>query len=327
MFDYDSLSRHPAAFRGLTGMDRAAFDALHEEFAAAEARRRRESLTTKRGGPRRRAAGGGPAHRNDGRGRLLMALVWLRVYPTYDLLGYFFGLHRRNAQLNARAALAVLESLHGFDFDRPGPGRRKLSTPAQVMDAFPAVRLVIDTKEQRCARPGGGAAGSFEAQKPYYSGKKKCHTLKTQIGVGPDGLIESVSDSHPGGATHDATLLRRTGLLDRLDHAGGEAWMADKGYDPLRTHYPGRPMVQPAKARRGHPLTDEQKAANQVIARYRVVVEHSIAQMNRFAALRQVFRGRVANHPRHHSQAVRVVAGLVNRRTRVCPLKACGKVA
>lgn len=321
MFDYDSLCRHPAAFRSLAGMGRGEFDALYGEFEVAEARVRRGSLTTKRGTKRRRAAGGGPPHHNDGRGRVLMALVWLRVYPTYDLLGYFFGLHKRNAQLNARATLAVLESLHGFDFDRPGPERRKLSTPEQVMEAFPAVRLVIDAREQRCRRPGGGKAGTFEAQKPYYSGKKKCHTLKTQIAVGPDGLIESVSDSHPGGSTHDATLLRQTGLADRLDHGGGEAVMWDKGYDPARKHYPGRPLVQPTKARRNHPLTEEQKEANKVIARYRVVVEHGIAQMNRFTALRQVFRGRVQNHARYHSQAVRVVAGLVNRRTRVCPLK------
>ncbi len=64
MFDYDSLCRHPAAFRSLSGMGRAAFDALYGVFEAAAARRRRrESLTTKRGGPRRRAATTGPGGR------------------------------------------------------------------------------------------------------------------------------------------------------------------------------------------------------------------------------------------------------------------------
>jgi hypothetical protein len=146
-----------------------------------------------------------------------MALVWLRVYPTYELLGFYFGLHKRNAQLNVRAVLAVLDTLDDFPFDRPGRDRRPLSTPAQVMDAFPHVRLVIDGKEQRVRRPHG----AFDAQKPYYSGKKKAHTLKSQIAVDPRGVIESVSVSVPGGATHDLTLLRQTELLGHLAEGGG----------------------------------------------------------------------------------------------------------
>ncbi len=72
------------------------------------------------------------------------------------MLGFFFGgLHRRNAQLNVRGVLAVLEGMHGFDFDRPGPGRRRLSSPEQVMAAFPSVRLVVDAKEQQVQWPGG----------------------------------------------------------------------------------------------------------------------------------------------------------------------------
>jgi hypothetical protein len=43
------------------------------------------------------------------------------------------------------------------------------------MAAFPHVRVIIDGKEQRTNRPTGS-----EAQKPYYSGKKKTHTLKNQ---------------------------------------------------------------------------------------------------------------------------------------------------
>ena len=75
------------------------------------------------------------------------------------------------------------------------------------------------------------------------------------------------------------------------------------------------------KARRNRPLTEEQKAFNKVVAGYRIVVEHALAQLNRFTVLRQVFRGRHQNHQKAHSQVVRVVARLVNRRTRVCPLK------
>ena len=331
MLDYNLMSQRPSIFRDLTGMSKGEFDALHERFAAAERERRAAATSNSKGQPRRRAAKVAEAHRHGTVGRLLMTLFWLRCYPTYEVLGFFFGgLHRRNAQLNARGVLAVLDGMHGFDFDRPGPGRPKLSSPEQVMAAFPAVRLVVDAKGQRVRRPGG----AYEVQRPFYSGKKKCHTVKTQFAVAPDGRIESVSDSHPGGATHDATLLLKTKLLDRLDHAGGEAAMADpfdsaqgEGYVPVRKHLPGRPLVTPAKATRNHPLTDEQKAANKVIAGYRIVVEHTIAQVSRFTALRQVFRGHAKHHPTRHSQVVRVVAGLVNLRIATCPLKTYGVAA
>ena len=82
--------------------------------------------------------------------------------------------------------------------------------------------------------------------------------------------------------------------------------MMDKGYVGIGNTHPGVPVVIPYKAARGRPLTDEQEAHNRVVAGYRIVVEHAIAQMNRFT---------------------RVVARLVNRRVRVCPLKAYAKAA
>jgi hypothetical protein len=240
-----------------------------------------------------------------------MALVWLRVYPTYAVLGFFFDLHKRNAQLNVRAALEVLDALDSFPFDRPDRDRRKLRSAAEVMAAFPQVRLIIDAKEQRIHRPQGA-----ETQKPYYSGKKKAHTLKTQVVVDVCGRIESVSDSVPGGANHDLTLLRATGVLERL--AEGEGAMVDRGYVGVKVSHPDVPIIIPFKASRGHPLTEEQREFNRVVARHRIVVEHTMAQLNRFTVLRQVFRGR---RRERHGGVVRVVAKLVNRRLRVKPLK------
>jgi hypothetical protein len=311
MFAYDTLARYPSAFRGLTGMTPAEFDDLLGAFRAALDRRQRDSRTTRRGQPRQRAAGAGHPYRHDDRHRLLMALVWLRVYPTYELLGFFFGLHKRNAQLNVRDALAALDATDGFPFDRPGRDRKKLRCAAEVMAAFPEVRVVIDSKEQRVNRPKG-----HDAQKPYYSGKKKAHTVKTQVVVDPRGRIEGVSDSVPGGANHDLPLLRRSGVLGQL--AAGEGVMVDKGYAGVKNYYPDVPVIIPFKASRGRPLTEEQGAFNREVARCRIVVEHTMAQLNRFTVLRQVFRGQQRGR---HGQVIRVVAKLVNRRLRVKPLK------
>jgi hypothetical protein len=318
MLSLDALTTRPAAFRSLTGMSRADFDALSAAFAPAYHRHRAAAATTRRGGqPRRRAVGAGGAYAHDLADRLLMTLVWLKVYPTYELLGLLFGLHKRNAQLNVRDLLAVLATLDDFPFDHPDRDRRaKLSSLAAVMDAFPQVRLVIDAKEQRCYRPGG----PYERQKPFYSGKKKAHTLKTQIAVAPDGTIESVSPSAPG-SVNDVRLLRETDLLSRLDE--GEAALTDKGYEGAAKGYAGVVVIQPKKNRQANPLTEEDKARNRLIGRSRVVVEHVMAQLNRYTALRQVYRGRVGRH----AQVVRSVAVLVNRRTRVVPLRRSGAAA
>ncbi len=139
--------------------------------------------------------------------------------------------------------------------------------------------------------------------------------------VTPEGLIQAVSDSVPGGANHDLTLLRDSHLLDRLQD--DEAAMMDKGYVGIRNDYPDRTLYLPFKASRGHPLTDEQKAYNRHLSRYRIVIEHTMAQLNVFQALVQVYR-----HARDgHTRVVRIVAGLVNRRIARCPLKSYGAPA
>lgn len=313
MLRFDTLARHPRAFRSLTGFDRAGYDALFAAYEAADTARRRASRTTARGTPRRRAAGAGRRPSLDPRTRLLLGLVWLRAYPTYTVLGTLFGLDEGNALRNARAVVAVLEALGDFPFDRPDrdPDRSPRPSVGAVMDAFPFARVVIDTKEQRCRRPGG----DFAAQKPYYSMKKKAHTLKVQVVVRPTGRIEAVGPSEPGGAKHDKTLLRESGVLGRL--VPGEGALMDKAYATLRAEYPDLLLVTPEPARRGHPLTEHQKVANRFVARYRIVVEHAIAQLNTFTVLRQVWRGRRADHNR----VLRSVAGLVNRRIDVVPLK------
>jgi DDE superfamily endonuclease len=221
MLSYAELCRHSSAFPALTGLTRREFDALLPRFTRAEADLRGTSDRTRRGSPRARAAGAGRPYAHQACDRLLMALLWLRVYPTYEVLGFFFALHERNAQLNVRTALEVLDALDDFPFDRPGRDRKKLRSAAEVMAAFPQVRYVIDAKEQRINKPRGE-----EKQKPYYSGKKKAHTIKTQVVVNPRGQIAAVSASVPG-STHDLTLLVGSGVLEGLSE--GEGGMLDKG--------------------------------------------------------------------------------------------------
>jgi DDE superfamily endonuclease len=318
MLTYDKLSRNPAAFRSLTGLDRILFDRMCMQVEQALAQRPLE--TTRRGHTlRQRKQGAGRKYAHDLRTRLVMTLFWLRVYPSYPVLAFFFSVDQSTICRNLAEIMGVLETLTEFEFERPAAQRKKLGSPEAVMDAFPDVVLVIDAKEQRIRRPQSNkdAQGRLQdTQKPYYSGKKKGHTLKNELAVAPSGKIGSVSDSYPGGENHDLSVARKNGLLDRLD-PDAEAVMTDSGYDGLQKDYPEHTLYQVSKARRNHPLTPEQKQFNRVVGRYRIIVEHTLAQINQFQVLAQIYR-----HPRaHHRGIVRVVAGLVNRRIAACPLK------
>ena len=101
---YENLAARPAAFASLSGLTLADFEALFHDFAAAYATDRQQSLT-RAGKPRRRAAGGGTPFTHGGRTRLLMALVFLRVCPNYEVLSFFFSLHKANAQRGVVEAL------------------------------------------------------------------------------------------------------------------------------------------------------------------------------------------------------------------------------
>lgn len=311
MITYERLTRRPQVAPSLIGMRLAEFDALYREFEVRHEERRQSATVTRRTGEvRQRAVGAGHSYRYELRDRLLLTLFWLRAYTTYEVLGFFYDLNKTNIEDILKDILTTLEQMSTFSFELPGPERRKLRTPDAVLEHFPEVRLIVDSKEQRIERPKptkGDDGTPQDPQKPYYSGKKKAHTLKTQVAVGPDGLIEAVSDSVPGGANHDLTLLRQTGLLDQL--APDEAVMVDKGYHGLRKSHPDHQIVQPFKARRNHPLTEDEKAHNRLVAHDRILVEHTLARMNNFQVLAQVFR-----HQRTaHSQLVRIVGALVNR--------------
>jgi len=303
MFSYTVLAATPAIFPALTGVRLGEFDTLFADFEKAHAARLAETTHTRRGfRPRRRKPGAGHPFDHDLRDRLLMTLVWLRIYPTYQLLGWLFGLDKSNAWHNVQEVLATLNEKASFPFEGPPEERRPLTSPDDVFAAFPDVRVVIDASEQPFHRLKG-----WDNQKPFYSGKKKQHTVKGQIVCTPSGRIGSVGPSVPG-SVHDLTLLRQSDLEDNLADEDGS--MADKAYVGLAEDWPERTVVLPHKAKPGVPLTTAQRAYNRVVSRCRVVVENVLARFKVFQVLQQRFRSVFGRHV----LALRAVALLVDRR-------------
>ncbi len=322
MVTYEKNLKKPRVAKSLIGMSLSEFDELFADFENIHTERQSGIQHTRHHkSKRQRAVGAGRKYKYDLRDRLLMTLFWLRAYMTYELLGFFYDLDKTNIEDNLKDVLDTLEAITNFNFERPSAERAKLRSVQEVMDAFPDVRLIIDAKEQRIERPANKKDKDGKVQdrqKPYYSGKKKTHTLKNQIAVAPNGRIEDVSESVPGGANHDLTLLRQTDLLAKL--SDDEAAMMDKGYDGICADYPDKKLYLPFKARRNHPLTEDQKAYNRFLSKYRIVVEHTNAQLNNYQVLAQRFRHQLAQHTR----IFRIVCSLINRRIQLHPLKLYG---
>ena len=297
MLHYTHLSRYPVVFRALTGHTLAQFDALLADFAprfraAEEARLSRPD--------RRRARGGGRHAALGTRDQLLLTVVWLRRYPIHAVLGYLFGVDETTALRTVARVLPVLEAAGLATFRLPDPGKGKRPHLDALLADTPGLAVIVDTFEQRVQRPRARAEANT-----FYSGKKKQHTLKSQIAVDErDGRVVDVPPSVRG-PTNDLTLLKESHLLDRLPDGVGA--LGDLAYVGSAALHPG--AATPRRKPRGKPRPAEDSAYNTAFARRRVPVEHTIGRLRCYQALSQTDR----HHRRHHTRRVRAVAGLVNR--------------
>src|SRR5215207_9696211 len=293
----DNLRQHPAVFRHLTGITVEVFDALADvvvpavEAAHHKARERPD---------RQRAVGGGDDFDLALIDHVLIAIVWLRQYPTQEVLGFLFGVSDSTAKRAVDRCLPVLEKAGKDTMRLPDPGRgRRKKLPTLLADT-PGLAVVIDSFEQRTRRPK-------RRQRAYYSGKKKAHTLKSQVGADEEsGRVVDVSDSVPG-PWADIELLKKSRLLKRLPE--GVGGIGDLAYVGIADLHPEGLGAAPRRKPRGKPRPPEDRRYNRAFSRRRIVVEHTIGRLRRFAAVSHVNRHR----RKGHAARVRAVAGLVNR--------------
>ena len=291
----DNLRKHPAVFQHLTGLTAAVFDELAAEVVPAVEAAHRENLDRP---DRRRAVGGGDHFDLTTADQLLLTVIWLRQYPTNEVLGFLFGVSDSTASRARTRCVPLLERAGKDTMRMPDPGAaRRKRLPALLKDT-PGLAVVIDSFEQRTQRPK-------RQQRAYYSGKKKAHTLKSQVAVDEEsGRFVDVSDSVPG-RWADIKLLRRSRLLKRLP--AGVGGIGDLGYTGIRDlHARG---ACPRRKHRGKPRPPEDVRYNRAFSRRRIVVEHAIGRLRRFRAVAHVNRHRRQGH----AMRVRAIAGLVNR--------------
>lgn len=311
MLTYKKLQRKPKHFQSFTGITVVQFDEIMKALRPVYVGFDHERLQRP---DRKRKIGGGRKFSLSLEDRLLVTLMYFRLYTSYTLLGYLFDLDGSNVgrELNQRmlpALLSILpvpmqdELLSSHDEPPQLGGGKRIKTLKKLMEAHPEIKEVwVDATEQPILRPSEKLA-----RKQYYSGKQSEHTIKSQL-LTTKKLILHASGNLPGSVS-DSTVLAGSGIMHSIPE--DVQVNLDRGYEGAEKRYPNNTIYKPKRAQRNHPLTLFEKLYNHIINKTRILVEHVIGRLKKFRIMSDLYRNRRSAHSGYFA----VVAGLINFRT------------
>ncbi len=265
--------------KAVIGMGKEEFEALLPAFSQAwyvELKFLRKDRKRKLGGGKKGAL---PTMED----KLFAILLFLKTYPTFDVLGFLTGRERTRACRSTHFLLKVLERTLGKHLVLP---ERKITSVEEFFEKFPGVKDVfLDGTERPVQRPKNA-----KKRKKLYSGKKKRFMRKNIIGSDENKKILYLSRTKSG-RRHDKRLADKAGIIRAIPE-DVTAWV-DTGFQGMGSDHPN--TMIPLKATKKHPLTEEQKQNNRIISGIRVIIEHAIGGMKRMKAASDIYRNRIAN--------------------------------
>ena len=276
----------PSRLRALCGLSPQALTAL---FAAAVPELLRQRAVRQQRPGRQRAAGGGRRRTLSPEREILLTLIYLRHNVAHEVVGALFGVSADTSENTFH------EVVRGLREVCPAPrwdAEKHWQKGAASWQPEEPDRVLIDSFETPVPRPS-----TEPQQRQRYSGKKKRHTLKTQVVTDGAGELLEIDPGHRGPLA-DKRLYEQSGAGERYEAVPKQA---DLGYQ-------GCVAVEvPHKKPKGGTLMSEQRAENRTKAARRVRVEHAIRRLKGFKIVRQDYRLATGLFP----CIAAVVAGLV----------------
>ena len=294
---YRRLCKKPLLFRSLTGLTVPEFDQISSEIGSKYEEYERRRLSKRK---RKRDVGAGRPFKLKPRERLLMLLVYYRLYITYALSGFLFDLD----QSNVFRDLTILESLLKECIPLPKKiykRTKRLRTIEEVEQYFPGFKAFIDSTEQEIPRPK-----NKRKRKSYYSGRKRKHTVKTQLMVNTEGLILHKT-GHRNGRKHDYDIYKHnhpTITPSQVDN------IVDLGYLGIEKDFPTVKSVLPIRKKKNTLLSNDDMRYNKNHSRLRIIVEHTICKIKKFGIMGTKFRNKL----RRYNNISDIVSGILNFR-------------
>ena len=211
---------------------------------------------------------------------LLMLMLYYRSYITQMFISFLFG-------IDDSRVCRIIQKLE------PILAKEMALTKTKHLSKEEVESLIIDATEQPIERPQ-------KNQKKYYSGKKKRHTIKTEIRITRKGRIVHVSRSRRG-AMHDFALHKEEPPIPPESRA-----FVDSGYQGLDKLHQATEL--PYKATKTKQLDKEEKEYNHALSRFRVIVENVIGDIKTFKILSDRYR----NKRKRYGVKFHIISGIVN---------------
>lgn len=197
--------------------------------------------------------------------QIFLCLMYMRSYTSYLFLWSIFWVSETTAWRVQRDIENILIRSKIF------------SLPKKTLLQEEIEEVLIDATESQIERPK-------KWQRDFYSGKKKRHTLKTQ--VVRDRWWKILRIHITQGKTHDKKLYDNSDLhihkntKKRMD--SWYQWVQQKESN----------VIIPQKSSKKHPLTKEEKQENREKSKLRIPVEHTMGRIKQFKITAHPYRNR-----------------------------------
>jgi hypothetical protein len=305
----EQLTKKKSIFQRSVGLSLEQFKLLAQRLGpywvqAEEQRKKRETR-------RRKIGGGHPYKFMSIEAKLLVVLLYYKLYLTQEFLGVIIGLDQANVSRLLQKMLLVIELAADPELAKYVARATEEFSHLQRINNWqdfwyqhPDLRDVsTDATEQKCFR-----SQDYEKQKKHYSGKTQQHSLKVQLSVSSlTGRILDVSKTYPG-SVHDKNVIDQENTVHKFPKKTPHR--LDSGYQGLIRENPDYYIILPLKKPREQELCEFAKELNRVNSRRRVVVENCFARLKKFMICGNLYRGPIESH----NQIVRNVASLLNFR-------------
>lgn len=287
-------------FMSYTGLSVQQFDNIFQIIESRYTKYEIKRLSFRKDRKRERAVGAGRHFKLLVKDRVIMVLVYYRLYITYTLMEYLFGLNQSNVcrdiqkiEWLIRCCLPIPQKLYKVT--------KRLNTKEEVENYFPGFMAFTDCTEQPIPRPK-----DRKRKRNFYSGKKNKHTVKNLYTTNQKGLIIYKTKHKQRGRKHDYRIFKKNHPVLPKDVIG----MYDLGFLGVEKDFPEQLSSLPIKKEKDHELTVEQKEFNRDHTTKRIVIEHAICRIKKYRIVNDVFR----NNLRKYDRISDIVSGLVNYR-------------
>ncbi len=219
----------------------------------------------------------GPDPRLSPQDQVLLWLKYVRDYITFETVGILFCVSVSRAYKTCILVENILIKHKDFHL----PGKKELLTMKDE-------EVAIDASESPVQRPTKkpvNVKNRKNKQKHYYSGKKKKHTIKSQISVSIEGK-KILSSATANGRQHDFKLFKNS----KTKINPSSCVLVDSGYQGIVNIHNNSSI--PKKNSKNKKLSKKDKIQNKAISSKRIIVENVFAQLKRFKIIAEKYRNR-----------------------------------